>query len=137
MMVFTKQEPGEWKGKKAQVLTGAWSADIAKNLGNTEKWIPGMPRKCVVYLDAQTTWPLRVEWWGPSTQTGDQLLMQMEFRDPQMLKPADGDPAEFVALCKFDESKVEATNQTKQIAEFWKERNRQLAAKSSQTPAKK
>jgi hypothetical protein len=138
MMVLTKHEPGEWKGNKANVLTGSWNADIAKNLGTADKWIQGMPRKCVVYLDAQTNWPLRIEWWGPSTQAGDQLLMEMEFRDPQMLKATDKDPAEFVALCKFDESKFEATNQTKQIAEFWKERNRQLAAKAAQpTPPKK
>jgi hypothetical protein len=37
---------------------------------------------CYLYLDAQTLWPGRVEWWARGTTP--RLLLEMEFRDPQV-----------------------------------------------------
>lgn len=37
-----------------------------------------------VYLDAQTLWPHRLEWWGQGGKDGPRLVLQMEFRDPEL-----------------------------------------------------
>lgn len=44
---------------------------------------PGMPRQARLYLDPQTHWPHRLEWWARSAQQPeDELVMQMELREP-------------------------------------------------------
>ena len=51
-------------------------------------WPITLPRTCRVYLDKQTSWPYRFEWWGPvPAKTEDVLLLQMEFRNPRRSKP--------------------------------------------------
>jgi hypothetical protein len=45
-------------------------------------------RQCCLFLDAQTLWPHRVEWWG-NDRPGhpDQLVMQTEYRSPILNQP--------------------------------------------------
>jgi hypothetical protein len=51
-------------------------------------WLEELPRCCRLYLDAQTLWPHRVEWWGAEApRSGGVLLFQAEFRDPVINQP--------------------------------------------------
>jgi hypothetical protein len=91
---FGKPEHLTWKGHEVIRLTGTW----ADSRIEPKKWQEYLPRLCRLYLDAQTYWPHRLEWWGP-TETGkdaasDSLLMQMEFRNPE--RPKDLAAAQFV-----------------------------------------
>jgi hypothetical protein len=85
-MVFTKRETARWQDHDVIKLTGTWSADMVKQITPDPKtpWPAYLPRQCVLYLDAKSSWPHRLEWWGPSPplQT-DALLLQMEFRNPK------------------------------------------------------
>jgi hypothetical protein len=42
---------------------------------------------CYLYLDAQTLWPSRVEWWVGDRTPHARLLLEMEFRNPQLGRP--------------------------------------------------
>ncbi len=42
---------------------------------------------CYLYLDAQTLWPSRVEWWAGDRHSNPRLLLEIEFRDPQLNRP--------------------------------------------------
>jgi hypothetical protein len=42
---------------------------------------------CYVYLDPQTLWPIRLEWWGANPERVQRLLLEIEFRDPQVNRP--------------------------------------------------
>ncbi len=45
-------------------------------------------RQCCLYLDAQTLWPHRIEWWGSDKpDRPDQLVMQTEYRGPVINQP--------------------------------------------------
>jgi hypothetical protein len=39
-------------------------------------------RCCFLFLDAQTLWPVRVEWWGSNSSRGLRCVLQTEFLDP-------------------------------------------------------
>lgn len=39
---------------------------------------------CYVYLDAQSLWPHRVEWWGTDKKQNLRPLLQLEFRDAEL-----------------------------------------------------
>jgi hypothetical protein len=42
---------------------------------------------CYVYLEAQTLWPARLEWWGHDVKASPRLLLEMEFRRPELNRP--------------------------------------------------
>jgi hypothetical protein len=65
-------------------LAGAWSETVRSTLALAEQpWPVALPRCCRLYLDPTNLWPHRLEWWGPDTPHGeDVLLLQTEFRDP-------------------------------------------------------
>ena len=42
---------------------------------------------CYLYLDAHLLWPSRVEWWAGDRKTNPRLLLELEFRDPQLNRP--------------------------------------------------
>jgi hypothetical protein len=71
-------------GGTAVRLTGVWPRPSLQMLAPPhEPWPEGLPRCCRLTLHARTSWPQRVEWWGPTPgRPGDRLLAQMEFRDP-------------------------------------------------------
>jgi len=86
-LTFTKKEAAKWQGHDVVKVTGVWNPDSMKQIvpPGQPGWPSLMPRQCVAYLDAKTGWPYRLEWWGPSPpQPADQLLLQMEFRDPKL-----------------------------------------------------
>jgi hypothetical protein len=85
-LVFTKKEAARWQGHDVVKLTGTWNKDTTTALQPEAKapWPEYLPRQCVLYLDAQSHWPHRLEWWGPSPPLdGESLLLQMEFRNPK------------------------------------------------------
>jgi hypothetical protein len=42
---------------------------------------------CYLYLHPETLWPLRLEWWGANPERVQRLLLEIEFRDPQVNRP--------------------------------------------------
>jgi hypothetical protein len=100
-MVFTQQESTRWEGHDVFKLTGEWSGEIRKGLTPPPQanlaWQPFTPRRCRLYLDQKAPyWLYRVEWLGPTVPSGDdQVLMQMEFREPHIYKPTDKLPPGF------------------------------------------
>jgi hypothetical protein len=70
-------------------LTGTWTPAVAAVLAPAGKpWPPHLARQCRLYLDPQSSWPHRLEWWGPDPARGDEvLLVEMEFRDPVLNRP--------------------------------------------------
>ncbi|HWG47384.1 MAG TPA: hypothetical protein VN688_31765 [Gemmataceae bacterium] len=74
-------------------LVGVWAKEEAAKLAPAEAtWPTSLPRQCHLYLDAQTHWLQRVEWWGPTAAKGaDHLLVQMEFRNPVFNRPLAAD----------------------------------------------
>jgi hypothetical protein len=79
-MVFTQKQDGSWRGKPVYMLTGSWK----EARGDIKNWPDALPRHSRLYLDRETLWPHRLEWWGPAGgRKEDVLLMQVEFRDPE------------------------------------------------------
>jgi hypothetical protein len=73
-----------WKGQAVFRIQGGWLADPAR----PGELPPGLrphatPRTCVVWLDARTLWPHRLEWGGE----GGRDTWQVEFRDPLLNQP--------------------------------------------------
>jgi hypothetical protein len=65
-------------------LTGVWPGASPPAEART-------PRLARLYLEPQTLWPHRLEWWGlDPPRAGDVLLMQTEFRDRQMSRDRQG-----------------------------------------------
>lgn len=134
-MTVTGQEKIQWRGRSVVKLTAAWSGDVAKAIvaGNSS-WPNALPRKCCLYLDdgpTQTHWPHRVEWWGPvSSQAGDGLLLQMEFRNPKLAQEvalSDEQRKQYAARFRFSPGNLPVQDQTKQVLEQAKNRGKQLA----------
>jgi len=88
-VTWSKKETVRRNGRVLLKLSGAWSADPTHaNALLAAPWPAGLPRQGRLYLDPQTLWPHRVEWWGPDPpQAEDAPLVQMEFRDPVLNRP--------------------------------------------------
>jgi hypothetical protein len=97
-LTFTRLETVAWNAcmtqkrpddRPVKQLTAVWSADTVKTaIGSPDesRWPGFLARKCRIFLDPDTHWPLRLEWWGPG-RAGESLLLQMEFRDPVLNQP--------------------------------------------------
>jgi hypothetical protein len=71
-------ETGTYRGQPAIEIKGEFGAGtVAAPLPTTTPI-----RYACVYLDAQTLWPLRLEWWGLDPKYGARPIVQMEFRAP-------------------------------------------------------
>jgi hypothetical protein len=86
---WVRKERVSRKGQELVKLTGVWNADAVREMGAADgSWPDGQPRQCRLYLDPRTSWPCRIEWWGPdSSRSAEALLLQMEFRDPVVNQP--------------------------------------------------
>jgi hypothetical protein len=125
-MTFTKLEKVRWHGHDVVKLTAAWSADTVKTVlpPNQPGWPALLPRQCLVYLDAKTGWPYRLEWWGPSPpHVADVLLLEMEYRNPREL-PKD----QMARAFHFDPGSGQVSDQTSQTIQELTERARQMKA---------
>src|SRR5262249_50743917 len=56
-------QSGLWQDLPVVRITGNWAP---RDDTPTELRPPIQPRTCHLYLDAQTLWPVRIEWWGAS-----------------------------------------------------------------------
>ncbi len=78
-------ESGQCHGRPVIRVSGAWSPNDQLP---RELRAPVRPRQCVLYLDRQTLWPLRLEWWGARhAETHLVPLLHMEFRDAVVNEP--------------------------------------------------
>jgi hypothetical protein len=76
-----------WKDQDVFVIAGALPCIAA---GEVEPRFQA--RQAVLYLDATSLWPLRIEWWGNDRDGKPlQLLQQTEFRDPVVNQPLSGE----------------------------------------------
>jgi hypothetical protein len=119
-MVLTKQEKIQWQGHDVFKLTGVWNAEIAKELAPSPSspWPILLPRECRVFLDAKTYWPYRLEWWGPVTSGGpDILIMETEYRNPQIVNAGDKPPEKYARAFVFDPGKEKVIDKTKDLVD--------------------
>jgi hypothetical protein len=121
-MIFIKQEPASLQGREMQKLTAVWSPEVSKAIvAPNSPWQLLVPQKCFIYLEkleGKIAWPYRIEWRGPVTIRGDDsLLLQMEFRDPKILKVGSKEAQALMQLCTFDPRDAHVTDRTKEIAE--------------------
>jgi hypothetical protein len=87
-MIVIRQEAVSWKDRDVKRLTLVWrDAEAAKLAPPGQAWPSLLPHKCLVYLDASTLWPHRMEWWSPDRRAGEKLVLQMELRNPVLNRP--------------------------------------------------
>jgi hypothetical protein len=130
-MVADRAEAVTWKGKAVTRLTLHWSAEQAAVLATPgEAWPAYLPRKCRLYLDAASLWPLRLEWWGPtSRQVEDTLVLQMEFRDPVLNKPLSKE--ECAREFSFQPGPGQVADNTREMTEMVETRAQQVAGQQT------
>jgi hypothetical protein len=94
-------------------LSGVWRVEaLAGQVPASGPWPVGLPRRCRLLLDARTSWPQRVEWWGPVTEGGaNVLLVELELRSPQVNLPFSAERA--AAMFSFRAGSVPITDRTK------------------------
>lgn len=99
---FTRCQEVRWAGRNVRLLTGVRAQPPAAT------WPEFLPRQCRLFVDAQTLWPHRLEWWGPVPDCEeDCLLLAVEFRDPIVGQRV---PDEVFA---FQPGKAKVTDQTR------------------------
>jgi hypothetical protein len=83
-LLVTGKQNVAWKTGEAILLTLVWPPETAASMAPLGQiWPELLPRKCLLYLDAVTLWPHRLEWWAPARASGpDCLIVEIEFRDP-------------------------------------------------------
>jgi hypothetical protein len=88
-LLWARQELTRDDGAEAIRLVGVWPKEGAESLAPAgSEWPACTPRQCRLTLDAHTLWPRRVEWGGPVTPGGgDVLLAEVEFRNPVFNQP--------------------------------------------------
>jgi hypothetical protein len=119
-MTFTNSEKGRWNQHEVVKLTGVWKPEIAKLMTvGKDGWQPSMPRTCALYLDRESYWPHRIEWIGPGGTRGeDTKLMELEFREPHLLKPGAQQPASYAKAFAFVPAKnADVKDVTKDITD--------------------
>jgi hypothetical protein len=128
-MSASRQEEVLWNGRAAHRLTLHWSGEQAAALAAAgAEWPAYLPRRCVLYLDAASLWPVRLEWWGPGAEPGpDTQLLQVEYRDPVLNRPLS--PEECAREFAFDPGPGAVHDDTREMTEMVETRARELAAR--------
>jgi hypothetical protein len=130
-MTADRRETLSWKGRDVTRLTLHWSPEQARTLAPAgEPWPAYLPRTCLLYLDAASLWPLRLEWWGPtSREDRDTPVLQMEFRDPVLNRPLSQEQCarEF----SFDPGPGKVPDQTEEMTELVEARAKQEAGQAA------
>jgi hypothetical protein len=133
-LIWTRQESVHRAEGDRLELTGVWPTARLNELAPPDKpWPAGLPRRCVLSLDAATLWPCRVEWWGPGRdQEEDEVLAEVEFRDPVVNRPLSSE------LCAraffFEPGEVEVEDRTGEVTNNLAARAQQLAAEEAARP---
>jgi hypothetical protein len=78
-----------WRGRDVFAIAGAVPEEqAAATMASDFVAARFKVRQVVLFLDAQTLWPDRVEWWGADRPSGpSRLLLQTEFRNPVLNEP--------------------------------------------------
>jgi hypothetical protein len=125
-MTWFRREAVRRDGRLLLKLSGTWkAADAAMLVRPGKPWPANLPRQCRLYLDPQTFWPHRFEWWGPDPpRQDDALLIQVEFRDPVLNKPPSGERCarEFrpdAESTHFAEKTAETTDAIRSASRRW------------------
>ncbi len=129
-LIWVKQETVHRPGGGRLELTGVWPKPRLDELAPRNKpWPTGLPRRCVLSLDAATLWPHRVEWWGPREGgDGEEVLAEMEFRNPVVNRPPP--PDRCAGAFSFDPGETEVENRTEDVMNRLTARARELAETS-------
>jgi hypothetical protein len=130
-LVWARREAVRRGDRDGVRLTGVWPTEKVHELAPGDKpWPACMPRQCLLYLDAQTLWPQRIEWWGEGPPGTARLLIQMEFPDPVFNHPL---PADRCARVFSFEPPGDAPieDRTKGVAADLTSRARELARESA------
>ena len=84
-----RHERLHWKGHEV-IVVGLAVADATTDQRASPDFVPARLdlRQCCLFLDAQTLWPHRVEWWGAEKPNQpNRLLMQTEYRGAVLDQP--------------------------------------------------
>ena len=78
-----------WNGHDVHIVSAAWPEDAAALAAVPDFARPRFQlRQSILYLDAQTLWPHRIEWWGTEKPNQpNELLTQTEYRNPVLNQP--------------------------------------------------
>ncbi len=79
----TAAQTGHWRGHAVVCVSGRLDSAQAVPAAGTA----AAADFCYLYLDAQTLWPARIEWWGPDARRVSRPMLEMEFRDPHVNEP--------------------------------------------------
>jgi hypothetical protein len=92
-MTWFRREWVRRDGRLLVKLSATWQPAAAEALAPPgTPWPDDLARQVRLYLDPETFWPHRLEWWGPDPgRPDDSLLVQMEFRDPVLNRPLPAD----------------------------------------------
>jgi hypothetical protein len=108
-IAWTKAHSGSLPSRgEVTILEGEWSREFLDRLAPPPKegssdpdlrdaWrkrtaFIQVPRLCRVYLDRNSLWPYRIEWFGPKVIQGpDEVLVTLDFDPPRTQPPADSE----------------------------------------------
>jgi hypothetical protein len=78
-----------WHGNTTYIISAAWPENAATPGSMFDVAPPRFHlRQCLIYLDAESSWPCRIEWWGAEKPNKpNELLTQTEFRKPVLNQP--------------------------------------------------
>jgi hypothetical protein len=127
-LTWVRKEAVRRNGRAWHKLTGTWSEEAAREWAPPgQPWPEGLPRQCRLYLDPQTLWPGRLEWWGPDRpRVGEVALLQMEFRDPVLNRALTA--AECAREFAFDAGAAPVSDRTREVADQLRGAGRELPA---------
>src|SRR5262249_1232149 len=73
---WSSKETVRRDGRAFLKLTGSWSPkSTAAQRPTDQLGTDGLPRQARLYLDVETLWPHRVEWWGPASPRAADVLL--------------------------------------------------------------
>jgi hypothetical protein len=98
-------------GAECLELTGVWRPELTAALAPRGRpWPPGLASRCRLILDAESSWPRRVEWWGPGDAGATERIAEIEFRSPRLNEPLSEDRCD--REFRFDPGKAEVKDRT-------------------------
>jgi hypothetical protein len=128
--IWVKQESVRRAEGDRVELTGVWPPARLQELPPDKPWPAGLPRRCLLSLDAATLWPHRLEWWGPgSGNDADVLLAEVEFCSPVVNRPLS--PEQCARTFAFDPGDAEVKDRTEDVMNILAERAKFFAARES------
>jgi hypothetical protein len=130
-LIWTKQETVHRPEGDRIELTGVWPPARLVELAPSDKpWPTGLPRRCVLSLDAATLWPHHIAWWGPGSVPEDEVVLaEVEFRDPVVNRPLS--PEQCARTFFFEPGEVEYEDRTTEVMNNLGRRAQELAAEEA------